>query len=330
MAYAPPRVSGSRVAKATKKQPPASDMLRLITRSMTTDASRKAVFNTTELLEKIISFLPPFDILTKTQKVSPVWKETIDNSPTVQSLLWRPRGIHTLSPSAHSHQIEATRDDERAKVDLENDDYRTSSVAALATGVPKYSEAVAFNELFFTGRVITGYHGDYETLALSVETTPIGYMHTAEMEWAYDVNVTSHDGTRQTWVDKYITSPPITVAQMGAYVHPEYHGRGTRGYKWVYATVYDPHGITYGTTAEVLKKLTACERPKDPEQKYFGWTSLCFVTEALASSSTIVWTHSDIRNWDKSRRDNDGNRIGTEQQLSGFDHYDQLAKLRTS
>jgi hypothetical protein len=118
MAYAPPRVSGSRVAKATRKQPQASDMLNRITRSMTTDASRKAVFNTIELLEKIISLLPPFEILTKTQRVSPAWKDTIDNSPTVQILLWRPRGIHALSPSAHSHQIEATRDDERAKVDL--------------------------------------------------------------------------------------------------------------------------------------------------------------------------------------------------------------------
>jgi hypothetical protein len=44
-------------------------MMHRITRSITTDASRKAVFNTTELLKKIISFLPPFEVLTKTVKL---------------------------------------------------------------------------------------------------------------------------------------------------------------------------------------------------------------------------------------------------------------------
>jgi hypothetical protein len=232
-----------------------------------------------------------------------------------------------LSPSAHSHQIEATRDDTEARDGLESFFCIKSSIDALVTGVPKYSEAVAFQELFFTGRVVTGYHGEHETLALSLETTPIGYMHTAEVEWAFDVSATSQDGTRQTWVDKYITSPPITVAQMSAYVQPAERKRRA---KWIYASVYDPHGITYGTMAEVLKKLRASERARDPEEKYLGWTSLSFVTEALASGSTIAWNSSDVRSWANISRDQWGNVTGTEQQLSGFHHHDQLAKLRTS
>jgi hypothetical protein len=189
---------------------------------------------------------------------------------------------------------------------------------ALVTGVPKYSEAAAFQELFFTETCITGWEGDLETLYLSIEITPIGYMHTAELEWADDRIATSQDGTRQTWVDKYITSPPITAAQISAYVQPDDHKRGAG---WIYATIYDPHGITYGTTAEVLKKLRVSESVRPPEEKFFGWTSLSFVTEALAPGSTIAWYNSSVSRWDPSH--------GTEQQLSGCHHYEQQARLRT-
>jgi len=58
------------------------------TRSMTTDAARKAVFNTSELLENIISFLPMRDILTKVQRLSRQWKIVVESSPTIRNKLW--------------------------------------------------------------------------------------------------------------------------------------------------------------------------------------------------------------------------------------------------
>jgi hypothetical protein len=207
MRYSYPMVYRSRVAKATKKQPPASELSRSINRSKTPGASRQEVFNTTELLEKIISFLPPFEILTKAQRVSSGWKNTIAASPTVQTVLWNPPFAHVLSPSAHSHEIEGTRNDQRAEEDLDNFIPIKTSVDDLATGVPKYSEAVAFQGLFFTGS-----DGDRYDFALSIEKIPIGYMHSAEMDWVDHPVITTPPGTRSTWVDKYITSPPITVA----------------------------------------------------------------------------------------------------------------------
>jgi hypothetical protein len=73
MRYSYPMVYRSRVAKTTKKQPPASELSRRIDQSKTAGASQKEVFNTTELLENIISFLPPFEILTNAQSL--LWLE---------------------------------------------------------------------------------------------------------------------------------------------------------------------------------------------------------------------------------------------------------------
>ena len=54
---------------------------------MTTDAARKAVFNTPELLENIIAFLPYTDILTKVKRLSRQWKDVVDSSPAIKTKL---------------------------------------------------------------------------------------------------------------------------------------------------------------------------------------------------------------------------------------------------
>jgi hypothetical protein len=55
---------------------------------MTTDAALKAAFNTPELLENIISFVSPTDILTRVQRPSRQWEGAIDSSPAIKNKLW--------------------------------------------------------------------------------------------------------------------------------------------------------------------------------------------------------------------------------------------------
>lgn len=86
----PARVQISR-GKQKRKAPhktAAASSPRRHTRSMTTDAVRKAVFNTPELLENIISYLPPRDILTKILRLSRQCKKAVETSPTVRNKLW--------------------------------------------------------------------------------------------------------------------------------------------------------------------------------------------------------------------------------------------------
>jgi hypothetical protein len=169
----------------------------------------------------------------------------------------------------------------RSEVDI----VQKSSVDDLATGVPKYSQAVKFQDLFFTS--VRGPEVHDQELAVSIETIPIGFLHTAEMDWADDVSTTLH-GTRQTWADKYITSPPITTAQISVFIL----ATDFRHCGWKYVTVYDPHGITYGTTAEILEKMRASEPVDDDddlEKRDGGTTTISFVTEKLAPGSTVAW-----------------------------------------
>lgn len=68
---------------------------------MTTDAARKAVFNTPELLENIVSFLPHTDILTKVKRLSRHWNEVVDSSPVIKTELWlRPQNPTAIQPIA--------------------------------------------------------------------------------------------------------------------------------------------------------------------------------------------------------------------------------------
>jgi hypothetical protein len=70
---------------------------------MTTDAARKAVFNTPELLESIISFVPSTDILTKVQRLSRQWKDAVESSPVVKNKLWM-KCVNATRGSAYLHQ----------------------------------------------------------------------------------------------------------------------------------------------------------------------------------------------------------------------------------
>lgn len=57
------------------------------------------VLQTPELLEHIMSYLPPFEILATTIRVCWYWKQTIDSSPVIQEKLWmRSRAASTVSP----------------------------------------------------------------------------------------------------------------------------------------------------------------------------------------------------------------------------------------
>jgi hypothetical protein len=86
------QISPSKQNPKKSRQTVTAAFPRRHTRSMTTDAARKAVFNTSELLENIISFLPPRDILTKVQRLSRQWKNAVESSPAIKNKFWMTSG----------------------------------------------------------------------------------------------------------------------------------------------------------------------------------------------------------------------------------------------
>lgn len=70
------------------------------TTAVTAKSAVQAVFNTTELLEQIISHLPMRQIAA-TQRVARNWKEVIHGSPTIQTQLWLRPATSEVLPPAH-------------------------------------------------------------------------------------------------------------------------------------------------------------------------------------------------------------------------------------
>lgn len=89
---------------------------RPITRAMTTDATRQAVFSTHELVENIVSRLPQKDLF-RYRRVSKHFKSAIEDSPTLQQTMFlRPRGtprqtwhLRAALPGTHARRITSVR-----------------------------------------------------------------------------------------------------------------------------------------------------------------------------------------------------------------------------
>lgn len=201
-------------------------------------ASRTAVFETNELLENFLLFLPRTDIMINAQSVSSTWKNLITKSPQIQAILWGPR-----TPSGHTHEIAATRDDAAATSFLDSSDDFMPQETKLATGMSVYLEPIALKSLFLKDP-----ERQHIFMLSQNPIEGIGLRKTVNMLWAIDIPIGS-PGQRPSWFDQYMTSPPIKAAQICAY--------SMAASRWTLATVYDPHGITYGIAAEALHKIRA-------------------------------------------------------------------------
>ena len=62
-----------------------------------------AVYDTPELLETIISFLPSLDTLSNARRVSRTWKNAIAQSPAIQTRLWlKSQSGEVLAPAGYT------------------------------------------------------------------------------------------------------------------------------------------------------------------------------------------------------------------------------------
>jgi hypothetical protein len=200
---------------------------------MTTDAARKAVFNTPELLENIISFVPPTEIRTKVQRLSRQWKEAVDSSPAIKGKLW------TMFPNTTALQPRYITD-EHLKLPV---------LPSSKLGIPVYSHAVTFNQVLFEDSV--------GSLKIRLDQDPHpGLLRKVNGDL---VNVKAVDFLsckavgrpdspaqmlRSSWRDMYLTNPPITTAVLCATNYWDYEGEF--GPKVIRFSVRDHDGLTLG------------------------------------------------------------------------------------
>jgi len=250
------------------------------TRSVALGASQAAVLNTMELLESIISFIPRPDILTKAMRVSRTWKKTIDTSPTIQTLLWR--GSLVLSPYGNTH--DPNNPHEQWLVFNSTSNFNAPTKQAF--GVPMYSDYIELNELYFSAPrddEYTGYKNHIKRFRGIRAVAPDRFKD-GPMSWAYKQTYIL-EGIRPSWLYMFITSPPITAAQVSVFMWSSVMAVPQI---WVCATVYDRGGITYATAADVVRRIKRAIPPHQFVGNEYLPPMIAFVADGKKVSTAIT------------------------------------------
>lgn len=231
---------------------------------MTTDAARKAVFNTPELLENFISFVPLADILTKVQRLSRQWKEAVDSSPVIKNQLFtRVPSVTAVQPTSFS------------------DEHSFPLYTFWVTlNLPIYSHAVTFNPVVSKG--VNGCWNIYSDDRLQPEELKSlngDTMHPKLVDFTYSQPDGRGDHStfalRSSWRDMYLTDPPITTAVLFASNHEDREGEF--GPRDIRMSVRDHDGLTLGLHHDtIIAGLPSSVREKLDSTDFWWLGLLCF------------------------------------------------------
>lgn len=164
-----------------------------------TAAAQTAVFNTPELFEHIISFLPHSDTL-KVQRVSQQWKNAIRSSPSIQTKLWlRPQNPAAIPPVAFT-----------------NESTFAQSVGWGRRTLPIYSRRVLLNPICLADKMGSVQFCKTFSPFWLFETASGSFLHTETISIFFFEEHGQHpyqpvDVSRGNWKNMYLTDPPITT-----------------------------------------------------------------------------------------------------------------------
>jgi hypothetical protein len=89
---------------------------------------------------------------------------------------------------------------------------------------------------------------------------------------------------RPSFADMFITSPPITTAQVSVYM---WSSKMAVVPLWVCASVYDRRGITYAIAAEAIEKIRSCIPRRDHKGTEYIPPMICFVADGKEVSLEV-------------------------------------------
>lgn len=236
---------------------------------MTTDAARKAVFDTPELLENIISFVPPTDIRTKVQRLSRQWKDAVDSSPVIKNKLWmKASNMTAVQPAWFTNM----------------DEQLMPAYSFWGTvGMPVYSHVMTINPV-----VLRGLEGslrisfDKDLQHEPLEKSNGDLVHSEVVDFTHD-----KPGGRPSplvlelhgsWRDMYLANPPITTALLLVCNYDDLEQEF--GPKVVKLVVRDHHGLTFGLVHDtVMAALPSGVRENLRTTNFLFIGSLCIALQ---------------------------------------------------
>ena len=234
---------------------------------MTKAACWAAVFNTAELLELIVLYLPARTILTRASLVSKSWNKVIRTSPTIRKRLWQnPQATGTWSPDGLTES-----DDELWLEGVTAGDRFT----ALFSGLPVYTGAYQMNPFMPTFPSQRRRHCDgvprFPALPVKWDFLEKCWTTIPERPGRCYVQMTMalnkpSEATSEipTWLDMHLIEPPISTVwvEVSAIIDwGRIESRTLRslppGPGPVHATVRDNSGVTFRLVRNVADKMAA-------------------------------------------------------------------------
>jgi hypothetical protein len=202
-------------------------------RSTNVAAAQRAVFGTPKLLEIIISFLPVSDILTVAQRVSRTWNNSVTKSPTVQTRLWRKSEAgDAVSPIGFlAHHKWTPKSAGMSQRPFESD-------------VAVYAAGLVNNEIFrrhgLPGAFLRLHNGGEKPLHHCIKLP------------GSTLSLVS-DEVRPSWLDMFLTEPPVTVARLDLQVPAGMRFGGL--YSCSSASMREADGLMFGTVLAAAEKI---------------------------------------------------------------------------
>lgn len=206
----------------------------------TTNAARDAVFNTPELLEDIISCLPPRDILAVVQRLSHHWSDAVDSSPTIKAKLGiRSQGVTASRPTRFT--------------DVQTFPWRPDW-AAMA--LPMYPCDLTLNPNFYD-KTLHGVRMRWVEGGPGVRATDdTGASWSSPMLYLGSYFKKEYKppsfGPVRTWRDMYLTQPPITTGILNLHPKISYEKLRLPANPTICVAVRDKSGITLGLLQDTI------------------------------------------------------------------------------
>jgi hypothetical protein len=235
------------------------------TRSMTTDAAREAVFNTTELLDNVISFLPYTDILTKVQRFSSQWKKAVNSSPVIKSKLWmRFQGMGVVHPTHLTNEQTFPRSSDWGRHEI-----------------PIYPHKLKFNAILVASPVEAwhfAWRGEstFQWLDEDANGSDSNPPQSAAIDFFYQKSRDTHNhlatSTQSTWRDMYLTDPPISTALVHLVDYQA--SRPSNRPEFIKFALRDSGGLTLGLVHDTIMAALPIHAHRMIEITYFYIASL--------------------------------------------------------
>lgn len=182
----------------------------------------------------VIAFLYSSDVLTKAQRVSRFWRDTILQSPSIQrNLQLRPEADEVVAPLGFT----STHMWPPPPADM-----------SIFPDLPVYPPNIQENYLI--PRRSLGLSRRYEG---STKGHPNHMIRLSQRSFA----LASNPDFRPTWMGLFLTVPPITVAYLELELaqSEDKEGNAIGYYCWSLASVRDPKGLTFETVLKAAEKI---------------------------------------------------------------------------